>query len=631
MKRAASGGEVNAKKPSAVVLAEEEEEEMLNIEREIDKLNRLFDTIQAASISRQVTEEDRKERVQRISIGILELKNRLFLEGMTDRGQRLLKKIDELKRQLIEQFGIKFEHVEPEYETTLAAARNVLEVWEDLGDSEFSKLDEVEQAKLERIIQHYLPDAATIFLQTLYPTLPDRLKDDKVREILSANISFFMANARCDLPRVLGVTKLRKLKCGTLEYYSQLDPTSDDFKILTTAIRSSIQCSNTKLNFADTISSIIETAVDHPYRLFKIIAGSATVVAASSSIAPVATVVGVAAGDAFAAAAANPQILAAIQTMCRNPASTGAGLYYVVQNAKSLLTSLNTQFGIDPGHPARREIQTLFNRIDRDWMQYQQAGFVGPVPDSILNFYDAYLTLFSFVKKTCWNEAHNFSQFARVVFKVPKAVSDFCCRAVEAIGDRFNQFERWMRPAGEQTKQRMRLFHDTFRKIAISELTSSTALDRAFASLAESDDRPILFEVSLERWKGIDAVEFPENYAPISETLQEVWDEDSPPRDDNALNEEINALPYDQDEMHVLTDDHGVVIGQRSAQPPVNDGQGPPLHKTLSRIRSGQLKASDKGGSRRRRKATTKKQKSKKNKRQSRRKVRRSSSRRSRK
>ena len=374
----------------------------------------------------------------------------------------------------------------------------------------------------------------------------------------------------------------------------------------------------------------MDTAAQHPYTLFKIIAGSATVVAAASSMAPVATAVAVAAGDAAAAAAANPHILAAIKTMCTHPASTGAGIYYAVQNAKSLLTALNTQFGIDADHPARREIQSLFNRIDRDWMKYQQDGFVGPVPDSILNFYDAYLTLFSFVKKTCWNESHNFSNFARFVFKVPKVFSDFCCKAVSVIGDHFNQFEQWLRPAGEQTKRRMHLYHDTFRRIAPGELEDTPELRDALASLANSDDRHHVFESALQLWMAMDALQFPESYVRISETAEEVRGDGSLPLDDKELDEEIGQLPFNQADTRVVPGEQGEFMGLERVNPPVNAGQGTPLHTTLSGIRSGEFKAE--GGKRtRRRKATTKKQKSKKNKRQSRRKVRRSSSRRSRK
>jgi hypothetical protein len=601
------------------------EKEMDDIESEIGKLDKLFDTIQSSTMQRTATEEDKKERVQRLSIGILELNNRLFLEGMTDRGGKLKQRINNLKEQLSHLTGIRFEHVDPKYETTLAAARKVLEVWNELGTSEFSKLYKPDQDKLELIIQHYLPEEATIFLQSLYPRLPDTFREEKVSKILSANISFFIANARVDLTRTLGVDPQGNLRCEDLAYYSEGDRNSNKLKIIITAIRSSIKSSNTKLNFADTFSSIMGTAADHPYTLFKIIAGSATVVAAASSMAPVATGVVVAAGDTFAAAAANPHILAAIKTMITHPVTTGAGIYYAVENAKGLLTSLNTQFGIDD--PARREIQSLFNKIDSDWVRYEQARFVGPVPDSILNFYDAYLTLFSFVKKICWNEAHNISKFTKTVFKVPKVFSEFCCKAVRVIGDRFNQFERWMRPAGEQTKQRMHLYHDTFRRMVPRELEGTPELRDAFASLAESDDRPILFEVSLERWMGMDALQFPENYVPMSDTLEEVRGDGSPPRDHKDLDEEIGALPVNEADTRVVSGERDEFMGLVPVELPKNAGQGPSLHTTLSGIRRGEFKANEGGKRTRRRKATTKKQKSKKNKRQSRRKSRRSSSR----
>lgn len=621
----------------------------------ISSFERVLDEIQRRRGEKESNQEDIMSEASMLNDEIKGLKQRMFLEDISDLDGSLMRRIKKLEEILLEQYGLKFENLDPQTENTKFAASYILSVWDTLKSSEYSKLSETEQGRLQKILQEVLPVEAIGYLQSLNPGLPGELLEAKVNEELSVKIRYLLDNAKNDMTAYFGVDRTTgTLNCLDWEEYSHLPETDEKLRLLKLAIQTSIKTSLQKTTFAENLSSIVQTALHKPVKALTTLGSAAVFGATARSFVPVLSAAGSAVGNSAYALVTNPQFVEVIKTMTSNPKSTIAFVTYVINNAPTLLDGLYLHFGINRDGPEGQQLRSLVHRMNDDYIAYSERRFVGPIPASILTFHDALLSMYSLVYRTIYRQSGELGNAFRTIFRAPGAAFEFCKSVKDKIGDGFQNFVQFLRdPDQPLSDERHAWFHDNFRAaLSLHADLSETVEARArLASLSLSDRREHeIFQARLERFEAADAAEHPEFYSDISETQMAVTDSQPltveemgafertvPPRPDLALPIydaygqllESNSLPETvdhADRLYKLKRDmlKGATVSSMSAKPDsANQKKGGVEGKKGKGKKGGKRTA--------RRKATTKKQKSKKNKRQSRRKSRRSSSRRSRK
>jgi hypothetical protein len=620
----------------------------------ISGFEEVLDEIQRRSGEKESNQEDIMIEASRLNDGIKGLKQRMYLEKISDRDGSLTRRIKKLEDILLRQYGLKFENLDPQTEHTKFAASYILSFWDTLKSSEYYDLSEPEQGRLQKILQEVLPVEAIRYLQSLNPGLPMDLLEDKVNKELSVKMRYLLDNAKNDMTAYFGINSMTgALDCLDWEEYSQLPETDEKLRLLKLAIQTSIKTSLQKTTFAENLSSIVQTALYKPVKALTAVGSAAVFGATATSFVPVLTVAGSAVGDAAAALVSNPQFVEVIKTMTSNPKSTFAFVTYVITNAPTLLDGLYLHFGINRDGPEGQRLRSLVDRMNEDYMAYRERDFVGPIPASILTFHDALLSMYSLVYRTIYRQSGELGNAFRTIFRAPGAALEFCKSVKEKIGDGFQNFVQFLRdPDQPLSDERHAWFHDNFRAaLFLHEDLSETEEARArLVSLSVSDRREYeIFQARLDRLMAADAAENPELYNQMSDTLEAQTD--SLPFTADDMEKFERTVPAHHDPAQTIFDPHGTPL--ESNPEPKTFGEADMLHAFRGAVLRGDMGSSmpaaapkkgkggegnggvakRKGGGKRtaRRKATTKKQKSKKNKRQSRRKVRRSSSRRSRK
>jgi len=617
----------------------------------ISAFENVLDQIQANRVQKSANEREQYEQASQLNQEINGLKVRMFQEGIRDPGGKLMDRIDRLEKRLKDDYGLQFENIDPQDENTIFAASYLLSLWDCQKSLEYSQLPKPEKARLETILQEVLPVEAVRYLEELSSTLPMQLKQQKVNEELTKKMGILLANARKDMTAYFGVTETadsRTLNCLNWEEYEREPENDERLRLLRMAIHTSCRASLEETTFAENLSGIIQLAIHKPLKAFAAVGSSALAVTSAASFSPlVANAVGAASG-AVGSVVTPAAFLDAIKVMAQNPGTTTASAYYLINQAPLLISGFFEHFGIEQDGPEGQEIRQLFDRMNADFLAYQKRGFVGPIPDSILNFNDALLSVYSLLSRTLYDQSAVAASGVRAIFKAPATFARFCKSTMDRIGMGFQSLAQFLRNNDDPlSSERRARFHDIFRDVLRRDSSGLSDTEEARArlvSLSLSDDREfMLFEARLDRHMAADARAHAAMYRDQPQTQMATTE--SPPHAAEFLAELEKTVPAQKDQDRQIDDEYGIPLERNPEPKTVNEGDRflrfkedvimrdtVNANKTKVRNGSGGVAKRKSGGKRTaRRKATTKKQKSKKNRRQSRRKVRRSSSRRSRK
>ena len=602
----------------------------------VDEINRLLDNISRSSDDKQRTDADRENSLRDLRLELQGVRDRLQTEGFSQSVKdQMTKKIRQLEKNLTEKLQVRMNTKDPSLDDSQEAAKYVLSLWTSLESSEYSALDEVlDKPKLERILQHFLPEEARIYFTRLYPHLPQQLQDQQVREKLARNLAYLLNLARDDMACYFGINaEDMRLDCKTLDEYTGMNPDNPEIVLLKLALKISVETSLKKVSIFDSVSSMIQTAMANPVKAGAATLSAGVVATVGPSIAPLFTAAGSAVVSGITALGSSPFTAEVIQHAMNYPGSSAAFVNYVIQMSPELLESLKNYFGID-----QNEIRSIIDRMNVDYKNYERRKFAGAIPHSILSFYDALVYLYSFTAGAIYSQAEFLSSSIRSIFRVPAKVVQLCKTTGGAVCDGFQNLATFIRgDAGPVPFERRIMYHDRIRR-AIDELeavypgisVSPEAVKRKMV-LAKSDTRKdTVFESNVRVLVAEDAMKYPHMHKNVSDTQGGFYGANSPERTDPDYLAELDRAAASNTRPSLERHGPGGEVLESNPQyPTASAGDAEFVHGFKDKV----ARDGNPGGGKRtrRRKATTKKQKSKKNKRQSRRKSRRSSSRRSRK
>ena len=600
---------------------------------EIEKFNRLLDDISRSSDDKQRRDADRENGLRDLLHELQELKGRIEGEGFSQSVKDKMRiKIRDLERKLTDKYQARMETKDPSLDDSQEGAKYVLSLWTSLESSEYSELNEPDKQKLELILQHFLPEEARTYFTRLYPQLPQQLQDQQVREQLARNLAYLLNLARDDMTCYFGInTESKSLDCKTLDEYTGMNPVDPEIVLLKLALKISVETSLKKVSIFDSMSSIIQTAMAKPLKASAAALSAVVVATVGPSIAPLFTTAGTAVVSGFTAAGSSPLTAEVMKHAMNNPGSSAAFVNYVMQMSPALLENLKNYFGID-----QDEIRSLVDRMNADYADYRRRGFVGPIPHSILSFYDALVYLYSFTAGAIYSQAGFLSDSIRSIFRVPAKVVQLCKRSGDEICKGFQTLATFIRgDTGPVPFERRIMYHDRFREAVVAldavypGVSESEEATKRLMVLAKSDTRKnTVFEANVVRFDAEDTTKYPYMHKTLSDTQTGFDGSLSPQRNNPTYLAELGsaAAPNTRPSLDIHGP-HGDLMESNQEDPTATAGDGLFVHEFKNAVAQGS-RGSNRGGKRtRRRKGVAKKQKSKKNKRQSRRKARRSSSR----
>ena len=595
-----------------------------------DRFNSLLDEISHRSDAKQRNDADRDNMLRELQGELQALRVRLEREGFSQSvKEKMTKKIRDLERKLTDQYQARMETKDPSLDDSQEAAKYVLSLWTSLESSEYSVLHEQDKPKLELILQHFLPEEARTYFTRLYPHLPQQLQDQQVNQELARKLAYLLNLARDDMACYFGInTENDRLDCKTLVEYTGMNPVDPEIVLLKLALKISVETSLQKVSIFDSVSSMIQTAMANPVKAGAAVLSAGVVVTAGPSIAPLFTTAVTSAASGFTAASSSPITAEVMKQVMNHPGSSAAFVNYVIQMSPALLENLKNYFGID-----QNQIRSLVDRMNVDYVDYERRGFVGPIPHSILSFYDALVYLYSFTAGAIHSQAGYLSDSIRSIFRVPAKVVQFCKRSGDEICKGFQKLATFIRgDTGPVPFERRIMYHDRLRQ-AVDALdpgvSESEEAKKRLIVLAKSDSRKFtVFEAKVVAFDAEDKMKYPYMHRLLSDTQTASYGAVSPERTNSGYLAELDsaAAPNTRPSLDIRGPD-GDLMESNQEGLTATAGDARFVHEFKNAVAQGS-RGSNRGGKRtRRRKATTKKQKSKKNKRQSRRKSRRSSSR----
>lgn len=609
------------------------QEPQINIEDEINKLNRSFDKINENIRAKDELDENDRQQYMMYKKQLSDLTKQLRA-GAFRKGAPYEKsfsdRIVELEKKLESKFGVtRHVHVDddPRIAEIVEKATQVLRAWDDVKPVKYDQLLQGDKDKLELILQAHLPrELADVILQR-YMTLPPDVRPKFVENDVAIEIGQVLQYARRLLAEYYGLNER-----GELDIPAVGEMTQENIQELQFALRGVFAHALTIRPFYDSMSVGVQAAAVSPVNTGVTAVTTTFAVQVARSLTPI--------GDALLTAATTGVgadmtglITAIASFIAQNPVSTFASVYYTWANRDKIINKLLSLLSIPPQMHGRGDIQALINHLNDTFQRQQQTALIGDAPSSVTNFWDAIKYILWYFKYSCASQAELAASGMRDVAALPQRALAMCKRFGTSVSSVFSKAATSVELGvmkGTVADETFITFHEALKQLlqtTFSELQANPSVDKHMRLLAMSDPRKyLLLEQRVELHKAIDAKQDPWMYVGTSDTQEAVAGSLSPERHDQL--EEGEVMTEGQE----ITDEHGALLQTREVagqgQP---SGQGSSLAGFISGVKSGDLR-SNKGGSTRHKRAATKKYKSKKNKqRQSRRKVRRASSRKGRK